>query len=84
MDTTAQRDELEARISVAMDLSEKALASVTIAWKEQEAIGLLSYARVALNRAHDLLDSAESICTATRVKLREEEARAEGLERSAT
>jgi hypothetical protein len=81
MDTRERRDDLEAQISVGMDLAEKALASLTIAWKEQEAIGLTSYALFALRRANDLFADAVANCSTLRVVLRQEEDLAEGTQR---
>jgi hypothetical protein len=82
IDTENMRGEVEAEVSVAMDLSEKALSSMTIAWKDREAIGLTAYAVVALRRAAALLESAADASARLRQALREEEDRAEGVERN--
>lgn len=80
MNTQDRRGEIEAQVSVAMDLSEKSLNALTISWIDMQGIGLAAYSLVALRRAAQLLTEAAEEVKALQCELRAEEDRAERSE----
>lgn len=80
MNTQDRRGEIEAQVSVAMDLSEKSLNALTISWKDMQGIDRAAYSLVALRRAAQLLTEAAEKVKALQCELRAEEDRAERSE----
>ncbi len=78
MNIQDRRGEIEAQVSVAMDLSEKSLHLLTISWKDMQGIVLAAYSLVALRCAAQLLTEAAEGVKELRCELRAEEDRAEG------
>lgn len=73
MDLKTSIGDIEANISVAIDLQVTALHALTIEFREQAATDTLAYSIVALDRAEVLLHEARNAAIAARGKLIEEE-----------